>query len=90
MPRDDVGTYLRVHFKSNDRLQFARDRVTKARQNPEQLLLAQAFEKRVQSYLQSMREDLHADAVAAPTDASGPWLLYKASAKSVLAPNGSC
>ena len=77
-----------MHFKSNDRLQFALDRVRQAHGNPEQLSLAQAFERRVQSYLQCLREDLQADSVAAPTDASGPWLLYKASASSVLAPNG--
>ena len=78
-----------MHFKGPDRVQFARDRVRKAHEPPEQLRLAQAFERRVQSYVQNMREDLQADAVAAPTDASGPWLLYKDSAKSVVDAKGS-
>ena len=64
----DVGTYLRVHLKGSDLLQFARDRARKAHETPEQLRLAQAFEKRVQSYVENMRDDLQADAVAAPTD----------------------
>ena len=52
--------------------------------------LAQAFEKRVQPYVENMRDDLQADAVAAPKDSSGPWLLYKDSAKSVVGAKGSC
>ena len=78
-----------MHFKGPERLQFARQRARRDHETPGQRQLAEAFERRVQSYVENLREDLQADAVVAPGGSSGPWLLYKASASSVLDATGS-
>jgi hypothetical protein len=90
----DISTYLRVHFKTDVRLEFARDSVRRARKNctedsgKHELVLANAFQQRVQSYVQNMRADLVSDSVSSPTDLSGPWILWSSSASQKLMNNG--
>ena len=75
--------------KTQDRLQIAQDAVKTEQRKPNvqsdapSILFAQAFERRVLEYVQNMRDDLHADAVPAPTGLAGPWLLSQYSSKCV-------
>ena len=64
-----VDTYLQQHFHAQDRLDEAQ---RAARSSPEDTTAAR-FVDRVKIYIQNMRNDLLADAVAAPGGWHGPW-----------------
>ena len=78
-----VETYLRVHFRSNDRRAFASDRVSAARKrgSSDELGCAEAFQARVVNYIDYLRQDLNEDSIQAPTGFSTRWLLHKSSSK---------
>ena len=80
-----VDTYLRVHFCSEDRLAFARDQVSKAKATecPVRVHTAEAFDRRVHTYLSLLLQDLHSDSVPAPTGYGSPWLLSPKASESV-------